>query len=135
MCPYVAWNTVGISERAISTNIGTESMLQCSSCVYSAIILSQLSPSVRYVLQVLLATHAFETTLHRSVFFYFMVTCLLKAKRCRTRCLTFSAYFVTRNHTVEILCANFFSSCSCACVHTYICPECSASVVPRFRFV
>ena len=108
----------------ISINTGTESMLYCSSCVYSAIILSQLSPAVRCVLRVLLTRRAVETTLLRSKFLHFTVTCISETMGCRTRCVTFSTYFVTRNHTVESLCANFFSSCVCvcvcACVRTYL---------------
>lgn len=74
-------------------------------------LLSQLSPAVRCVLRVVLTTRAFVTTLLKSMFLHFTVTCISETKHCRTRCVTFWNCFVTRNHTVESLCANFFSSC------------------------
>jgi len=79
---------------------------------------------VNCVLRVPLTTRAVVTAVLRSMFLHFTVTCISENKRCRKRCVTFWTCFVTRNHTVESLCANFFSSCVCvcvcACVRTYI---------------
>ena len=72
-----------------------------------------------------------------SAFLHFTVTCISETKRCMTRCVTFWTCFVTRNHTVESLCANFFSSYVCAYLSTYIqnvpLPKCAEIQVCMIR--